>query len=160
MSLVDQVARHLETAWIEQPLLAGIVERDFQRWVTEKVSNWLERGPNTDLVVRGEASGGGVPYLRLLNTSFWPDICVGPSDSPTTLAVEVKSPKRRGLPGAVSHSIGQAMIYRLLYDQCLIVVIGMESIDTSFPRELADELSGNDISVLMLSPKPCPEVGS
>ena len=81
-------------------------------------------------------SGDPKPHVALFGTTFWPDIVVSCNGVPS-LAIEVKHIRKGQSPAkAIAETIGQCLIYSLLYPR----VIGFILRDgTPEPEPLAEE---------------------
>ena len=143
------LARHLARSAVPSGLLGVTDEKRFQRWVAERGEQWLNcrhRGFWT----KCEASGGGIAAVRAFGAGSWPDVAVGSEASPTALAVEVKCLRKRGLPNRVAHALGQAVMYRELYDASLVVFAVVEEVRMEVPSTLLARLAENGIVVAVV----------
>ena len=88
-------------------------ENGLQPHLEESISQWLQLFFSDGYNVKISVGGGGRPRVDLLGTNFWPDVEISYKGKPA-IAIEVKYAKR-GLPGAISSTIGQCLIYKLKY---------------------------------------------
>ena len=100
--------------------------------------------------LRLEEPRGGVQPVEMADTSFWPDMTVGSDAHSTLVAVEVKCLTQKGRPGQVASAIGQALIYRELYEHSLILMVDLDDLDIAFPDSLAEKLADNDIDFVLI----------
>ena len=121
MKIAQELAQHLRGCAVPESLIGTHAEKPFQLWAGDRTREWVS-ATGRRLVVKVEQAGGGVPPIRLFGTSFWPDIAVESSTSQTALAIEVKCVTRSGLPDSFATSVGQSMIYRAQYAECLIAL--------------------------------------
>jgi hypothetical protein len=141
------IAGHLAKSSMPDNLVGCREERPFRRWVGERAREWVSLKPDKSLTVRIEPDEGGVQAVGRFGTSFWPDVSVELGDSPAFLAVEVKCLARRGLPGHVAQSLGQALLYIHPYQRSLVVFILLEPLDPAVLAEITDMLNGFSVTV-------------
>lgn len=162
LRIAQNLAQHLKTAPVPQALLGKRDEREFQRWLARAIRDWAESTPTGIFMVKAEADGGGVQPVEILGTGFWPDVAIGTAERPVALAVEVKCLTRRNRASHTSQPIGQALMYRELYEECLVVLVLVESIEkpVELPWGLARKLSGNNIELVVIDASDKPRVMS
>ncbi len=148
------LARHLTRSDVPPDLFGVSDERCFQRWVAKRTEEWLKGRHRGGFWTKGEASGGGVAPVLAFGGGSWPDVTVGSEDWPTAVAIEVKCLKKRGLPNRIAHAVGQALMYREMYDRCLVVFAVIEDIAVEIPRTLLARLSENGITVVVVRAFP------
>ncbi len=152
-TLAKDLAQHLASCPVPPDLIGSRKERDFQAWIGGRISAWLEDRLGEQLTVKVESSGGGVEPFRMMGTEFWPDIAIGSEGEPNLLAVEVKLVTSENRPGQISHAIGQAIIYRELYEQSLIAFVTLDTFDLTPPKSLDDKLSEHGIETVQIAPR-------
>ncbi|MPZ49891.1 MAG: hypothetical protein GEU75_11470 [Dehalococcoidia bacterium] len=149
---------HLAGAVVEQlkgtPVPDGLrdsrVEREYQLWIGGVIGEQVARLGN-GLVVRLEAERGGVRPVKLLGTSFWPDIAVYDQNEEPLLAIEVKCLTRRNLPSHVSQPIGQAFLYREMYHESIVALVLVEPLEPlEFTEQLLERLSTDHIELVAI----------
>jgi hypothetical protein len=95
-------------------------QKDHQRWIGLHLDAWLENTFPDRFRVRTEAVGGGVKPVRVLGTSFWPDISIESTEGDPLVAAEVKCLRRTALPNQMAQALGQALMYKQVYAQGLV----------------------------------------
>jgi len=144
------LARHLERSTPHSKLLGTSDERPFQRWVADRSQEWLDKTYPHRYSTKCEASGGGIIPIRAFGAGSWPDVAIGSQASPTVLAVEVKCLKKRGLPNRFAQALGQALMYRQVYEGALVVYAVIEDVPVKVPNELLNTLAHNGIVVTVV----------
>jgi len=149
MSIAKSIAALLTHPSLPEDLLSCYEERRFQIWIAERIEEWSSQ-QNGNFIIKVEARGGGVESVRALGTTFWPDITIGSEQAPKALAVEVKCLSRSGLPNSFVTSIGQATMYRELYDECLVTLFVLGALDVEVPSTVLSRLSAQGIQVCLI----------
>jgi len=150
VDIATGLARHLTRSDVPPDLVGVSDERCFQRWVAKRAEEWLNRRHRGRFWTKGEASGGGIAPVRAFGAGSWPDVAIGSEDAPTGVAIEVKCLKKRGLPNRIAHALGQAIMYREVYQWCLVLFVVVEDVDVSMPGTLLSRLSENGITVALV----------
>ena len=151
MTIARSLAEHLRAARLPEDLRGKRDERLFQIWLAGVIGAWAG-AQSAPLIVKAEAQGGGVRPVEILGTGFWPDIAIGTSNQPTKLAVEVKCLTRRNRASHTSQPIGQALMYREMYEECVVVLVLVEDIGrpVALPEGLSNKLLSDRIELVWI----------
>ena len=139
--------------WGKQPppqhFQAPVSEKNFQIWVSEELETWLPAAYPDRFTVRAEPKGGKVFPIKTFGTSFWPDVSVESSRGDKLVAVELKCLKKIGLPNSISQALGQALMYRQVYIQSLVVFVPLESLPLP-PPPFFENVAEHDVEVTIV----------
>lgn len=123
MTSLDRVAEIVRDTLTCMPLVDGYVDeqRDLQPIVLAALHAALHQAfPLAQLETIASVGGTGKPNLKLLGTSFWPDIVVT-EGTEGRVAIEVKLIRARQSPSkALAEAIGQAVIYSVQYPRVFV----------------------------------------
>ncbi len=151
-TVVGQLAVHLRQVVVPSNLLGSRREKDFQSWLAQEIREWLAaEHPSGGLSVTVEPSEGGVRPIRAFGTTFWPDVTLAAPDEETVLAIEVKCLTRKERPDQVATSLGQALLYRVLYDHCFVLMVDLDGLQVGPPSSLLDKLSDDSVEFIVIS---------
>lgn len=128
---------------------APALERNFQKWIAKELKAWHERVYPGRFVVRQELGEGGVFPIKTFGTSFWPDISVESTRGDKLVAVEVKCLKKTGLPASISQALGQALMYRQVYTQSLVVFVPLQALPLP-PPPFFENVAEHDVEVTIV----------
>ena len=134
-SLVAEVIRETLT---QMPLAAVYADeqKDLQPHVQRELEAALRRSfPATDLRTTISVGGTGKPNLRLLGTSFLPDVAV--TEGPIRLAaIEVKAHRLlQPASKAIAEAMGQSIIYSIRYPRVFTFIVHYGQSDAKHQEE-------------------------
>jgi hypothetical protein len=95
-----------------QPQVQAALEKAFNRTF-----------PQRPLHITTSIGGAAKPNLRLLGTSFWPDVEIAEGDT-LLAAIEVKIVRPRQTPSkAIAEALGQSLVYSIRYHWVFAFVV-------------------------------------
>jgi hypothetical protein len=99
-------------------------QRDLQPHVQAALQDELRKSfPLAALAVNISVGGIGKPSLKLLGTSFWPDVEITEGNTPIA-AIETKLVRPGENPSkGISEALGQAIIYGIHYPKVFALVV-------------------------------------
>lgn len=108
--------------------------------------------PDARVRVTISVGGTGKPSLKLLGTSFWPDVEVS-EDGTRLIAIEVKLIQPQHRPSAaIAQALGQAIIYSFAYPKVFTFVVHSGPYDercNEYDLELHKRLAPFSIEVVV-----------
>ena len=129
-------------------------QRDLQKHVKEVIDAALTKEyPTASLVTTRSIGGRGKPHLKMLGTSFWPDVVVTEGDA-RHVAIEVKM-VREGAGGAskaIAETIGQSVIYTTQYPSVFAFILHRGRTDKrlhELDHVLLKQLLSRDIELIL-----------
>ena len=137
--------------WLKKvpPDTASKAERVLQEWVSDQIEEWVKKNHPDRFRIKCEPKTGGVEPIRAFETSFWPDISIESPDKDLLVAVEVKYLTPGSVPSQVSQALGQALVYRQIYQQSLVVLVPRLKLDTP-PPPFFENVAEHQIELTLL----------
>jgi hypothetical protein len=128
-------------------------QRDLQPHVQRALEESLRQSfPAANLRTTISVGGTGKPSLRLLGTSFWPDVEVT-ADAASLAAIEVKLIRsQQPASKAIAEAIGQSIIYSIRYPYVFIFLVHYGRSDARHHEEdagLTKRLSPYNVELIL-----------
>jgi len=122
LELKDAIVEALQS----MPLRGAYIDeqRDLQPHVHEVINSVLNSRFGTQFgCIVSIGAGAPKPNIRMMGTSFWPDIEVCDGNVPV-LGIELKFVNRdRRASSRISETLGQALIYKLRYPHVIAMIV-------------------------------------
>jgi hypothetical protein len=149
--VIDHTLRHFPLA----PAYAS-EQRDLQPHVQAEIEKSLRRTfPELGLVTTISVGGNGKPSLKLLGTSYWPDVEIADGNE-GLVAIEVKLIRpRQATSKAMAEAVGQALIYSVRYPRVFAFILNYGRSDNNLHDEdtgLTDRLLSLSIGLILRAP--------
>jgi hypothetical protein len=129
-------------------------QRDLQKHIKDELDAALSMEfPTASLVTTRSIGGREKPRLKLLGTSFWPDLDVKEGNT-RHVAIEVKIVREgaRGASKAIAETIGQSVIYATQYPFIFAFVVHRGRTDKrlhDLDDALTAQLSNHSIELIL-----------
>lgn len=154
-ALVADVIRNTLARFVLAPAYAD-EQRDLQPHIQAAIEESLRQSfPAVTLRTTISVGGTGKPNLRLLGTSFWPDVDVS-EGSMRLAAIEVKLIRPRQLASkAIAEAIGQSIIYSIRYPRVFTFIVHQGRSDGRYHDEdaaLEKRLSPLNVELIVRRP--------
>jgi len=148
-NLARAIATNLWSLRLPEELEAEKEERAFQEWVGKNIRECLTASYPSRFRVRIETGEGGVAPVRAFGTSFWPDVSVESTDGERLVAIEVKCLAQAGLPARITQALGQALMYKQIYAQSMVVFVPLRELKMP-PPPFFENVSDHGIEVAIV----------